>query len=674
MKDALLPDGGKSGDNASTRKRATRVDGQCVKEIPVENTTSNDSPMNENDAAQTEAAPTTDAPQAAESQAPEAAAPADANLANGGDAGTENAADVSSDAGASDSASLANADADNAQQSADAAQAIDAGMAPAAQVPPGDATQTAAGLAEAAPAPAAASSDAPAAEAPANAGGDASGSKAPAAPAKQPSMAQVMEMDEFSAYMSGVDSLQRGALLMGTVVRVDENTGEALVDIGTKSEGIVARNEMGEEVAVGDEIEVVVLRPEDDEGHPVLSKRRADYEKTWRAIQQAKDKNTNLEGIVREQVKGGLIVDLGVSAFVPASHVDARNRGDLSRFVGRTIPVRVIEIDRKRDKVIASHRIASAEDREKREAELWGKLQKDEVVEGIVRRITDFGAFVDIGGIDGLLHVREMAWGRVDHPENVVKKGQKLQVVVLDIDEERKRVALGLKQLQSDPWKTVAKDFAPGQMLKGKVVRIAPTCAFVELEGGIEGLIPIGEMSETRINTPEDVLEIGQEVEARVKQIQSGQRRITLSLRPPSERDERGESRERGPRRSGGEGRSGGGEGRSGGGGGRPPGGGGGGGESREPREPRVNVREFNERATGGDGGVSLGDLFGQQLRAARDSARDRRDRTTADARKDAKARALQAAAEEEEDDIYDADEEVETDVATDVSTETDEA
>ena len=643
MKDALLSDGGKSGDNASTLKRATRGDDQCIKEIPVENTTSNDNPMNENDIAPTEAAPTTDAPQI------EAAAPADANLANGGDAGTN------------DSASLANADADNAQQSADAAQAIDAGMAPAAEVPQGDATQTAAGLAEAEAAPV---DSAPAAEA------------KPAAPTKQPSMAQVMEMDEFSAYMSGVDSLQRGALLMGTVVRVDENTGEALVDIGTKSEGIVARNEMGEEVAVGDEIEVVVLRPEDDEGHPVLSKRRADYEKTWRAIQQAKDKNTNLEGIVREQVKGGLIVDLGVSAFVPASHVDARNRGDLSRFVGRTIPVRVIEIDRKRDKVIASHRIASAEDREKREAELWGKLQKDEVVEGIVRRITDFGAFVDIGGIDGLLHVREMAWGRVDHPENVVKKGQKIQVMVLDIDEEKKRVALGLKQLQSDPWKTVAKDFAPGQMLKGKVVRIAPTCAFVELEGGIEGLIPIGEMSETRINTPEDVLEIGQEVEARVKQIQSGQRRITLSLRPPSERDERGEGRsegrsERGPRRPSGasEGRSSG-EGRSGG-GNRPSGGGG---ESREPREPRVNVREFNERATGGDGGVSLGDLFGQQLRAARDSARDRRDRTTADARKDAKARALQAAAEEEEDDIYDGDEDIETDAATDVSAETNDA
>jgi predicted RNA-binding protein with RPS1 domain len=590
----------------------------------VENTTSNDSPMNNEE--------TVSSPAAAV-QAPNDAAPvvADANLANGGDAGSS-----------------------DAQANVDAAQAIDAGIAPSAEVPQGDASQTAAGIdGETAPVEARASTPASA--------------EREAAPAttKQPSMAQVMEMDEFSAYMSGVDSLQRGALLRGIVVRVDENTGEALVDIGTKSEGIVARNEMGDEVAVGDEIEVVVLRPEDDEGHPVLSKRRADYEKTWRAIQQAKDKDVNLEGIVREQVKGGLIVDLGVPAFVPASHVDARNRGDLSRFVGRTIPVRVIEIDRKRDKVIASHRIASAEDREKREAEIWGKLQKDEVVEGIVRRITDFGAFVDIGGLDGLLHVREMAWGRVDHPENVVKKGQKIQVMILDIDEERKRVALGLKQLQSDPWKTAAKNFAPGQMLKGKIARIAPTCAFVELEGGIEGIIPIGEMSETRINVPEDVLEIGQEVEARVKQIQSGQRRITLSLRAPSERDERGggdRDRDRGPRPNRSEG------GRSGGGEGRSSGGGGGEGRSSEPREPRVNIREVNERATGGDGGgVSLGDLFGQQLRAARDSARDRRDRTTADARKDAKARALQAAAEEEEDDIdIDYDAEIETDAGDD--------
>jgi 4-hydroxy-3-methylbut-2-enyl diphosphate reductase len=441
------------------------------------------------------------------------------------------------------------------------------------------------------------------------------------------SMAQVMESDEFSNYMSGVDALQRGALMPGTVVRVDENTGEVLVDIGAKSECIIARNEVGDEpVNVGDEIEVVVLRPEDDDGHPVVSKRRADYEKTWRVIQQAKDKNTDVEGLVREQVKGGLIVDLGVPAFVPASHVDTRNRSDLSRFVGRTIPLRVIEIDRKRNKVIGSHRLAVQEDREKREAEAWAGLQKDKIVEGIVRRITDFGAFIDIGGIDGLLHVREMGWSRVEHPDSVVKKGQKLQVLILDIDEERKRVALGLKQLQSDPWKKAAKNYRVGQMVKGKVVRLAPSVAFVELEDGVEGIIPVGEISETRINEPGDVLAVGQEVEARIKQIQTNQRRISLSLKAAV--------------------------------------------QEREVREVRTQVREVNQRAMGGgsggggnsgggndDGGaLRLGDVFGQQLRAARDRGKERNE-----ARSEARARAMQAAEEEEEDfDVVDAVEDVE--------------
>ncbi len=473
-----------------------------------------------------------------------------------------------------------------------------------------DATQTAESSAAAEPAPAA---EAPAAEAPTAQAPVAEGTPRPS---RQPSMAQVMESDEFSSYMSGVDSLQRGALLKGIIVRVDENTGEALVDVGTKSEGIIARNEMGDEpVGVGDEIEVVVLRPEDDEGHPVLSKRRADYEKTWRVIQQAKDKQTNIEGTVREQVKGGLIVDLGVPAFVPASHVDSRNRGDLGRFVGRTVPVRVIEIDRKKNKVIASHRLAAQEDREKREAEVWAGLEKDKIVEGVVRRITDFGAFVDIGGLDGLLHVREMAWSRVEHPENVVKKGQKLQVLILEIDEERKRVALGLKQLQSDPWKKAAQNLRPGQMVKGKIVRLAPACAFVELEEGVEGIIPISEMSQTRINTPEDVLTVGQEVEARIRQVQTGQRRITLSLKAAQ--------------------------------------------QERETRETRTQVRQVNERAQqDDDGGIRLGDVFGSQLRAASDRGRERNE-----ARNEDRARKLEAAkaeAEMEEDEMEEVDGEVE--------------
>ncbi len=398
---------------------------------------------------------------------------------------------------------------------------------------------------------------------------------------KQPSMEQVMETDEFAEYMSGAQSLERNELVTGIVVRLEEN-GSILVDIGSKSEGIIPRSEIGEdEVEVGAEVECLVVRPEDEEGHPILSKRRADFEKTRRDIAAARDSGVVLQGIVKEAVKGGLIVDLGVAAFVPASHVDQRVRGQLERLVGQTMGVKVIEVDfrKGRDKVIASHRLAYAEERDKRESEAWESIEKDKIVEGVVRRITEFGAFVDIGGLDGLLHVREMAWSRVDHPSSVVKKGQKLQVLILDIDEERRRVALGLKQLLPDPWKKAAKNYSVGQVVPIKILRLAPTVAFVELEPGIEAIIPISELSEDRINKPEDAVSIGQEVEGRIKSIQTNQRRITMSLRAAVAEKER--------------------------------------------RETRTAVREVNQRA-GEDGPLSLGDLFGKELRAVRDRGRNR--------------------------------------------------
>jgi transcriptional accessory protein Tex/SPT6 len=492
----------------------------------------------------------------------------------------------------------------------DAAPSTDNGTAQADTTP----TEATAG----ATAPVAASEPTPAAEVTAAPAPDAPAAPAPAAetpapagkPAKQPSMAQVMELDEFAAFMAGADTLTRGALMKGVVVRREDN-GSVLVDIGAKSEGIIPRNELGEdEINIGDEIEVVVVRQEDDEGHPVLSKRRADFERLKREIAEAKETGAILQATVRESVKGGLLVDLGVSAFVPASHVDIRNRSDLARLVGRTIPVRVIEVDFKknRDKVIASHRLAAEEEREKRESEAWTTLEKDKIVEGVVRRITDFGAFVDIGGIDGLLHVREMAWGRVEHPSQVVKKGQKLQVLILELDEERKRVALGLKQLLPDPWKKAAKNFRTGQTVKGKVVRLAPTCAFVELEPGVEAIVPISEMSEERIKTPEEAVQVGQEVEGRIKSIQSNVRRITMSLRAAVVEKER--------------------------------------------QETRTAVKQVNERAVD-DGPLRLGDLFGKELRAARDRGKER-NRTREEAR---------ALAEEEEDDLDFLDDDVSDDI-----------
>ena len=436
--------------------------------------------------------------------------------------------------------------------------------------------------------------------------GSASTSAAPAPkpearPSRQPSMAEVMESD---TYMSGIETLRPNTLLKGTVVRIDENTEEVMVDIGSKSEGIIPKEHAGrDEINVGDEVEVVVIRSENDEGHPVLSKARADYKRLWRELSQAKTDQTSLEGTVTEQVKGGLIVDLGVRAFIPARYVDTRNKGDLGRFVGRSIPVKILEIDEKRSKVIASHVAASAEERKAREAAAWSNIEKDKVIEGTVQRITDFGAFIDLGGVDGLLHVREMSWGRVDHPKNVLKVGQKVEVLVLDIDESTKpkRIALGLKQLQPDPWKKAARTYRPGQMITGKVTRLAPSCAFVELEEGIEAIIPISEMSEERIKTPDEVLTVGQQIEGRVKQVEPRQRRISLSLKAAVQEKER--------------------------------------------RETRSTMREINER--GGDDEVRLGDVFGQALRAAKERGKER-ERTTN--RAVARERALQAAEEEESD------------------------
>ena len=437
---------------------------------------------------------------------------------------------------------------------------------------------------------------------------------------KQPSMEQVMESDEFAAYMSGAQSLERNALVTGIVVRLEEN-GSILVDIGSKSEGIIPRSEIGDdEVEVGAEVECLVVRPEDEEGHPILSKRRADFERTRRDVAAARESGVILQATVKDSVKGGLIVDLGVDAFVPASHVDQRVRGQLERLVGQILPVKVIETDfrKGRDKVIASHRLAYEEERGKRESEAWDSIEKDKIVEGVVRRITEFGAFVDIGGLDGLLHVREMAWSRVDHPSSVVKKGQKLQVLILDIDEERRRVALGLKQLLPDPWKKAAKNYSVGQVVPIKVLRLAPTVAFVELEPGIEAIIPISELSEDRINKPEDAVSIGQEVEGRIKSIQPNQRRITMSLRAAVAEKER--------------------------------------------RETRTAVREVNQRA-GEDGPLSLGDLFGKELRAVRDRGRNR-DRN--------EAREMAAAAADEDDfDEIEIDAELD-DVASDVDMDAD--
>lgn len=357
------------------------------------------------------------------------------------------------------------------------------------------------------------------------------------------------EMDEAAIraqMMAEEQALQRGQIVTGRVVQVDRSG--ALVDVNRKAEGFVPANHIApdDELKIGDEIEVFVLKPEGEEGQPLLSKRMADWEKTWRRIQEAKDTQTTIQAMVKDRVKGGLIVDVGVDAFVPGSHVDSRTK-DLSRFIGKTLPLKVIEVNRKRNQVICSHKLATEGDREKRKAETMAGIEPNKIVDGIVRRITDFGAFVDIGGVDGLLHKREMSWSRIDHPQDVLTRGQRIQVLILDVDAERERISLGLKQLLSDPWKKAVRSLNVGDTVTGRVSRLSPTGVFVQLgesSDGLEGFVPMKELSDRRVGSPGDVVSVGQTVQVRVLQIRPNERRLTLSLKQAPQEQEREEFRD----------------------------------------------------------------------------------------------------------------------------------
>ncbi len=355
------------------------------------------------------------------------------------------------------------------------------------------------------------------------------------------------EMDDAAirAQMMAEDAkLSRGQIVTGTIVQVDRSG--VLVDIGRKSEGFVPSQELGgdEELKVGDELEVFVLKPENEEGQPLLSKRRADWEKTWRRIMEAHQNQTIIDAMIKDRVRGGLIADLGVDAFIPGSHVDTRTK-DLGRFIGKTLPLKIIEINRKRNQVIASHKLATEGDRTKRKEDFWANLEVGQIVDGVVRRIAEFGAFVDIGGVDGLLHKREMTWSRIEHPSEAVHKGQALQLLVLDIDRDRERIALGLKQLQSDPWKKATRDLKVGDVIDGKVSRLSPTGVFVAFgTEGLEGFIPMSELADRRIGSPSDVVKPGQAVQIRVLQIRPNERRLTLSLKQAQQEQERSEYRD----------------------------------------------------------------------------------------------------------------------------------
>src|SRR5213083_3199805 len=305
---------------------------------------------------------------------------------------------------------------------------------------------------------------------------------------------------------------EEGEVVSGRVVRIDND--EVLVDIGYKSEGVIPNNELSirksvdpsEEVELGEEVDALVLTKEDQDGRLILSKKRARFERAWRRIEIAADSGEPVEGNVIEVVKGGLIIDLGVRGFLPASLVDIRRVHNLEEFTGQTLECKVIELNRSRNNVVLSRRAVLEEERKEVREQILGRLQPGMVVDGKISNIVDFGAFVDLEGIDGLIHISELSWSHVNHPSEVVAIGDTVRIKVLDIDRDRQRISLGLKQTQEDPWERVVNTYNVGDVLEGKVTKVVSFGAFVEIMEGVEGLVHISELAQHHVENPREVV------------------------------------------------------------------------------------------------------------------------------------------------------------------------
>ncbi len=344
-------------------------------------------------------------------------------------------------------------------------------------------------------------------------------------------------------YDATIKPFDEGDVVAGEVVRIDKD--EVLVDIGYKSEGVIPANELSirrsvdpsEEVSLGEHVDALVLTKEDQEGRLVLSKKRARFEKAWRKIEAAAETGEPVEGSVIEVVKGGLILDLGVRGFLPASLVDIRRVHNLDEFKGQTLECKVIELNRSRNNVVLSRRAVLEEERKEVREQILGRLEPGQVVEGKISNIVDFGAFVDLDGIDGLIHISELSWSHVNHPSEVLSIGETVRVKVLDIDRDRQRISLGLKQTQEDPWQTVLNEYKPNDILEGKVTKVVAFGAFVEIVPGVEGLVHISELAEHHVETPGEVVQPGQEVWVRILEIDEERRRISLSVKRAQRND-----------------------------------------------------------------------------------------------------------------------------------------
>jgi small subunit ribosomal protein S1 len=346
----------------------------------------------------------------------------------------------------------------------------------------------------------------------------------------------------FDAAIDGsLVQVEDGQLVTGRVVKIDKD--EVLLDIGYKSEGVIPSRELSirndvdphEVVSMGEQLEALVLTKEDKEGRLVLSKKRAQYERAWGTIEKVKEVDGIVEGPVIEVVKGGLIIDIGLRGFLPASLVELRRVRDLQPYVGRVLQAKIIELDKNRNNVVLSRRGYLEETQKEQRDEFLTNLKSGEVRKGVVSSVVSFGAFVDLGGMDGLIHVSELSWKHVDHPGSVVQVGDEVTVQVLDVDFDRERISLSLKATQQDPWQEFASTHKVGELVYGRVTKLVPFGAFVQVGEGIEGLVHISEMSAHHVDLPEQVVTPGEELWVKIIDLDLQRRRISLSIRQAAE-------------------------------------------------------------------------------------------------------------------------------------------
>lgn len=338
-------------------------------------------------------------------------------------------------------------------------------------------------------------------------------------------------------YEQTLNTVTEREVVNGTVVGINDR--DVIVNIGFKSDGLVPLSEFRDTpgLKVGDQVQVYVEEQEDAQGQLILSRRKAKIVKAWDVITKAHDEDLVIEGVVKRRTKGGLIVDIhGVESFLPGSQIDVKPIRDFDVFVGRTMELKVVKINYSNDNVVVSHKVLIEKDIEKQKAEILNNLEKGQVLEGVIKNMTNFGVFIDLGGVDGLLHITDISWGRINHPEEVLKLDQKVNVVVLDFDDEKKRISLGMKQLEAHPWDALTAEIQVGSKVKGKIVNVADYGAFLEIQPGVEGLIHVSEMSWSQhLRNPSDFMQVGDEVEAVVLTLDKDERKMSLGIKQLTE-------------------------------------------------------------------------------------------------------------------------------------------